>query len=139
MLKLVERYRDRPREQWAPLFHRILEHRIRDHHRRGSVRHRVLSFFGFGAAEAGESPLEAFPAPSDGEPEALFAHSTQRAALRAALQRLPHRQRQVVLLREWEGFDVRTTAEVMGCSEGSVKTHYARAVAALRAALQEYA
>jgi RNA polymerase sigma-70 factor (ECF subfamily) len=52
------------------------------------------------------------------------------------IQKLPTRQREAFLMRYWEDMDTEETAAVMGCSEGSVKTHCHRAVHALAAALK---
>jgi len=66
-------------------------------------------------------------------PRTSPARSRDRAALMAALARLPERQRACVVLRYFEELDVRETATVLRCSEGTVKSQTSRALASLRA------
>ncbi len=142
MLRLVKRYSDRGADEWGPLFHRILQSVIRDWYRRSRVRNRWRQFFGSspeGDDESpGEDPLETRFASAEPEPSIRLAQSQTVAELDSVLHQLPLRQQQAFLLRQWEGLSVRQTAEAMGCSEGSVKTHLSRAVKVLREQLQEY-
>jgi RNA polymerase sigma-70 factor (ECF subfamily) len=138
MLQLVRSYANRPAEEWRPLFYRILENRIRDLQRRSTVRGRVMSWLPWsGDDDEGEDPVALAPDPSPG-PVAQLQGRELMAALEAALADLPARQRQAFMLRSFEGLDVAETAQAMGCSEGSVKTHHFRAVQVLRARLGDF-
>ncbi len=135
MLHLVRAYAHRPPEQWKPLFYRILENRIRDMQRRRSVRNRVMSWLPFAAdGDDTADPIAEAVSPQM-PPERRLELDESLAALERALAALPRRQQQVFLLRTLEGLDVAQTAHAMGCSQGSVKTHYFRALRALRAQL----
>lgn len=140
MLRLARRYGDRDAEQWGPLFQRILQSVIRDWYRRTKVRNRWRQFFASSAAEdeATEDPLATRFAAADPEPGRQLVNRQAMEALDAALHRLPLRQQQAFLLRQWEGLSVRDTAAAMRCSEGSVKTHFSRALTALREQLHEH-
>ncbi|MGC8520360.1 MAG: RNA polymerase sigma factor [Steroidobacteraceae bacterium] len=135
MLQLARAYADRPAEEWKPLFYRILENRIRDLRRRRSVRERVMAWMPFTAeADEASDPLATAVSPELPLPRRIEIDETLSAVQRA-LGGLPRRQQQVFLLRTLEGLDVAQTARAMGCSQGSVKTHYFRALRALRAQL----
>ncbi len=136
MFALARRYGDRAPEQWAPLFQRILQSRIRDGWRRARVRNRWRVWFH--ADDEHDDPLAALPDPQARRPEDLLGNERAGAALDAALRALPWRQQQAFLLRNWEGLDVAATAAAMGCSQGSVKTHYSRAVHRLRELLEDH-
>jgi RNA polymerase sigma-70 factor (ECF subfamily) len=138
MLRLVRHYADAPEAEWPLLFFRILHNRIRDHQRRDAVRRRVLAVFGPTQDEDVPDPLAQAPAPPAAGPEERAAALAATMALETALGALPARQREAFLLRAVEGLDVAATAAVMGCSEGSVKTHYSRAVHRLRVTLREH-
>lgn len=138
MLALVERYASRPETEWGPLFHRILQSRINDWHRRNTVRNRWHAWFGFGHSghdedtDDEEDPIQQVADPHAKTPEQELLLHNAGQALQQALAQLPLRQQQVFLLRVWEGLSVAETAQAMDCSEGSVKTHYSRAVHKLR-------
>ena len=131
MLQLARRYARRPSDEWRPLFYRILENRIRDLQRRRAVRSRVLAFLPWSGEDEDEDPVERAPDPAPG-PAAQVEGGEIGVALQRAVGLLPARQREAFLLRNLEGLDVAQTAAAMGCSEGSVKTHYSRAVHTLR-------
>lgn len=84
------------------------------------------------------TPFRPWPVPGSPDPATSLFHADAAKAMQKAVRSLPLRQRQAFLLRAWEGMDVAQTAYAMGCSEGSVKTHYSRAVHALREVLKEY-
>jgi RNA polymerase sigma-70 factor, ECF subfamily len=139
MLQLSTRYAARPPEEWRPLFYRILENRVRDVQRRRSVRNRVMAYMPWrgedqeDAADPIDQAVDRAPLPP-----AQLESDEAMAALEQAIAALPARQRQAFLLRNFEGLDVAETAATMKCSQGSVKTHYFRALHALRAKLGEF-
>lgn len=137
MIALVKNYADRPEAEWPPLFHRILQSRIRDWGRRSSLRARFRAWLGRDDEEDGADPIAEVADPDGRGPAERVIDGAAGRAIEAAVSGLPLRQQQAFLLRAWEGLDVAETAAAMSCSEGSVKTHYFRAVRALRAKLGE--
>lgn len=136
MLKLAQRYAQRDEREWAPLFYRILQSRIRDWYRRSRVRNRWRLFSRSDEEDA--MLIGNAPGRQSDQPDRQVMQHDAMEALDAALRRLPLRQQQVLLLRLWEGLSVADTARAMKCAEGSVKTHYSRAVHALRDMLEEH-
>jgi RNA polymerase sigma-70 factor, ECF subfamily len=141
MLALVKSYADRDSAEWKPLFYRILDNKVLDLQRRRSVRGRIMALLP--AARRDEDYDESsdlLAQAPDHAPLPIKRLELDEAigALDAAVRELPGRQRQAFMLRSLEGLDVAQTAAAMGCSEGSVKTHYFRALQTLRAQLGEF-
>jgi RNA polymerase sigma-70 factor (ECF subfamily) len=138
MMKLAEKYAQRPPTELPLLFQRILQNTIRDHFRRTKVRSTwttLLSNLGMGGEDDDADPLETLEVDNDtnvpASPAAQLEQSQVMAAIEEAVRALPERQREAFMLRYWEELDVSETAKAMGCSEGSVKTHCSRATHAL--------
>jgi len=139
MLKLARNYGAKPSAEWRPLFYRILENGIRDLQRRRSVRKRLMAWLPGPKEDPDGEAQDPLDSVADGGPDApdLLMQAQAMQQLERSLRGLPARQREAFMLRNFEGLDVAETAAAMGCSEGSVKTHYSRAVHALREQLGE--
>jgi RNA polymerase sigma-70 factor (ECF subfamily) len=143
MMKLAENYGDRPSAELPLLFTRILQNVIHDFFRRQKVRSTWITLFSAlkGKDEEDDSdPLETLEAAAGSQGAESAADEVERIQVVAIIEeevaRLPARQREAFLMRYWEDMDVAETAAVMGCSEGSVKTHCSRATHALARALR---
>jgi RNA polymerase sigma-70 factor (ECF subfamily) len=145
MLKLAEKYADKPPAELPLLFQRILQNTIHDHFRRQKVRNlwttllsalRPSDDSGDGDRDVLES-LEVEGDTRQGESAAQLVERDQiLRMIDDEIQKLPARQREAFVMRYWQDLDVAETATAMGCSEGSVKTHCSRAVHTLAAALK---
>lgn len=146
MMRLAEKYGDRPPEELPLLFQRILQNATRDHFRRNKVRSFWTTLFSSMTPDSAESDnadydlLETLEA-QEGSRQAESAYdevarAQTLAIIQTEIEKLPARQREAFLLRYWEELDVAETAQAMGCSEGSVKTHCSRATHALAQALK---
>ncbi|MGH8194663.1 MAG: RNA polymerase sigma factor [Woeseiaceae bacterium] len=138
MIRLARKYSGRPGSEWAPLFYRILQNGVRDWHRRRVARNRIFVWFGKTAGDDDYDPVAVAPDPAGRTPDQQLQAREAMQCLEMALRALPLRQREAFMLRTFEGLDVAGTATAMGCSEGSVKTHYSRAVHSLRESLGEH-
>jgi RNA polymerase sigma-70 factor (ECF subfamily) len=141
MMRLAEKYGDRPTTEWPMLFQRILQNAIRDSYRRSKVRSLWTTLLSSLSPNDDEDvdPLETIAAESESEglatPHRQLERSQLLGVIEKEIQKLPPRQREAFLLRYWEEMDIAETATAMGCSEGSVKTHCSRATHTLAAAL----
>ncbi len=139
MIKLARHYASRSEEEWTPLFYRILQNGVRDWHRKQIVRNRVMSFFSRKAGDGSDyDAIASAPDLAGRAPDEELQNREAMRGLEIAVHNLPARQREAFMLRTFEGLDVKGTALAMGCSQGSVKTHYSRAVHALRDQLEEH-
>lgn len=136
MLKLVSNYGQREASEWKPLFYRILHNRIKDWHRHAKVRS-ILTFWQSEDDSSSECTLTEPSPRMDAQPESAHMQNDLHKDVIDALSTLPEKQRQCFLLRTWEGMSVADTATAMACSQGSVKTHFFRAVSKLRQLLGE--
>jgi RNA polymerase sigma-70 factor (ECF subfamily) len=143
MLKLAEKYGDKPVAELPMLFQRILQNTLHDHYRRQKVRTTWMTLFSSFQNKHEEEEFDPLDVLEDEEnqaipamPDRIFEQKQTVQYIEQALTNLPPRQREAFLLRYWEGLDTTETAAVMGCTEGSVKTHCSRATHALAVALK---
>ncbi|MCL6230534.1 MULTISPECIES: RNA polymerase sigma factor [Acinetobacter] len=134
-ISLHKAYAEKSTEEWYPLFYTILNNKLQDWRRKEARRSQPFSLFRKVSLDDDDVEIqdvvdETTPNPFDFLDQAVTAEEIQDA-----IAELPVRQQQAFMLRAWEGFDTHTTAEIMNCSEGSVKTHYHRAIQGLRTAL----
>ena len=145
MMKLVENYAARPLEELPLLFQRILQNTIRDFYRRQKTRSlwtTLFSSFSSGREKENEDydfleTLRVEGASNSNNPYEKLEQSELIHLIEKAIADLPARQREAFLLRYWEDMDVSETARIMGCSEGSVKTHCSRATHTLAIVLSK--
>lgn len=142
MMKLAEKYGNNPATEFPMLFQRILQNTMRDFWRRQKVRNLWTTLFSSFGSSADDNedrdPLETIDVGDDSEePSAQLSRNQTIQLIERALEKLPGRQREAFVLRYWEEMDVAETAEIMGCSDGSVKTHCSRAVRALATELKK--
>lgn len=142
MIKLVSKYENKKSHEWPALFQRILQNRINDWYRHQVVRNRWRKSLDGEESFDGESNnnfnLENYSSIHDQLPEGNVESLSFAESLEIAIAKLPFRQKQVFMLRAWEQYSTKETASIMQCSEGSVKTHYSRALAALKMSLKDY-
>ena len=135
MLRLVKSYRHRPAEEWPPLFYRILGNAITDWHRQQQHSGKIFDRWFGDRIDDAEDPLDRLPLPAAQQPEQLVAVAQNMAAVEEAIKTLSLRQQQAFMLRCWQGLSTAESAAAMGCTEGTVKTLYSRALHSLRATL----
>jgi len=141
MIKLAEKYGDKPVAEFPMLFQRILQNTVRDYYRRQKVRTTWTTPLSSFASEDEEAdPLETLQSADAKNPLGTPTGNLEQAQLigimEKEIEKLPARQREAFLMRYWEDMDIAETAAAMGCSEGSVKTHCSRATHTLAAALK---
>lgn len=134
-ISLHKSYADKSTEEWYPLFYTILNNKLQDWRRKEARRAQPFSFFRKVSLEEDDIELNDVVDESTPNPFELIDQAVTAEEIQEAIAQLPARQQQAFMLRAWEGFDTHTTAQIMNCTEGSVKTHYHRAIQGLRTSL----
>ena len=132
MIKFVEKYQHKPVAEWRPLFFAVLNSRITDYHRKSTLTGRIFRWLG------ADDELEVLDSRGGSAgPAEVLAEVLVLEQLQKGLDKLSVRQQQVFMLRTWQGFSVAETANILGCSQGSVKTHLSRATEVLMSMVGE--
>ena len=136
MMKLVEKYADRSEQELKPLFYTILQNQIKNWYRKEA---QISKWFFWQKSAYDDDEAEEsiqVQGVDDQTPELDLSNQKLSEQLVSVLESLPVKQQQCFLLRSWEGLSVKETAEIMQCSEGTVKTHMSRASQKLQAVIQ---
>ena len=134
-ISLHKSYAEKNTEEWYPLFYTILNNKLQDWRRKEARRANPFSMFKKINLDDDDEIIDIVDESALNPIEFLNQEITMEE-IQTAVDQLPVRQQQAFMLRAWEGFDTATTAQIMSCSEGSVKTHYHRAIQGLRIALE---
>lgn len=134
-ISLHKSYADKSTEEWYPLFYTILNNKLQDWRRKEARRASPFSLFRKIDLDSDDEEAMEIVDESTPNPLQFLDQDVTIEEIQDAISELPVRQQQAFMLRAWEGFDTQTTASIMNCSEGSVKTHYHRAIQGLRTAL----
>lgn len=134
-ISLHKSYAEKTTEEWYPLFYTILNNKLQDWRRKEARRGQMFSFFKKVSLDDDEIEVDDIVDESTPTPLEFLNQAVTAEEIQEAIAKLPVRQQQAFMLRAWEGFDTHTTAQIMNCTEGSVKTHYHRAIQGLRAYL----
>ena len=140
MMKMFLKYSDKPNADWRPLFYKILSNRITDTHRSNTLRKRLQVWFKRDKTDDDSSAdaIDLIASRTGEQPQNQLQSATSMSVLERSINSLPTRQQQAFLFRHWEGLNTQETAEAMGCSTGSVKTHLSRALDTLKTSLQPH-
>jgi len=137
MISLVTKYRYRPESEWRTLFFSILHNRITDSHRKNNRRRRLFGWFDRNDFGGEIEAIKQVEGDKSLRPGQSLQNSEAMTLIQEAVRGLTLRQQEAFMLRTVEGFDTNETAKIMGCSEGSVKTHLSRALSMLKEDLNQ--
>lgn len=136
MMVLSQKYLDKNQNEWPALFYRILQNKIIDWHRKQTLKNKLFSWFGFTDDSNNTENINQYSLNNTCTPDKAMESTDTHTRTMFAIQQLPLRQQQAFLLRQWQGLSIAETANAMNCSEGSVKTHYSRAIQQLKSKLE---